>query len=101
MTTLSYGGRGWWSRSATQLKKSEDAIKIYGEDNVSRIGPGVWLCSKNGAPNQLLLMVREESPKERVQAKARAKAVAIPVTAPKAKAKAQTKAKAAAGAKKR
>jgi hypothetical protein len=90
MRTLSYVGQGWWSHGETRFKKAEDAIKIYGKDNVSRIGPGVWICSKNNNPVELLLMAREESPKKVVKAKAKAKAVAIPVTAPKAKAKAKS-----------
>ena len=96
MRTLSYVGRGWWSQSEAKFKKAEDAIKSYGKDNVSRIGPGVWLCTKNNEPTELLLMARDESPKKRVRTKARAKAVAIPVVATKAKRNTSTCAKAGA-----
>jgi len=85
MRTLSYVGRGWWSHGEAKFKKAEDAIKSFGKDNVSRIGPGVWLCTKNNEPAALLLMARDESPKKRVRTKAKAKALTVAPTAPKTK----------------
>jgi hypothetical protein len=86
MRTLSYLGRGWWGGVAGSFKKADDAIRIHGKENVTRIGPGVWLITKNNEPHQLLLMQRDEasSKKVRVRTTAKAKAIAIPVIKSKA-----------------
>lgn len=106
MRTLSYVGRGWWGKAVSKFKKAEDAIKVYGKTNVSRIGPGVWLCIKNGEPAELILMEREETARKRIRATAKPKAVAIPVVATMLKgnakkAKSSSKAPAKASSKKR
>lgn len=79
MRTLKYVGRGWWSQVATKFKKTEDAIKVYGKDNVARIGPGVWLCtensvgSNNGTPLELLIMECEQNPKAKTKVNTKVK----------------------------
>lgn len=88
MKTLNYVGRGWWSGSRTKYKKAEEAIKVYGKTNVSRIGPGVWLCVRNNEPVELILMHKDEqkpaaaAPKTKIIAAApKAKVVAAPAKA--------------------
>lgn len=73
MRTLNYVGRGWWSQSAARFKWADDAIKIYGKDNVSQIGPGVWLCTKDDTPVELLLMECEQNPKAKTKVKTKVK----------------------------
>lgn len=73
MRTLNYVGRGWWSHGAARFKWADDAIKVYGKDNVSQIGPGVWLCTKDDTPVELLIMEREQNPKAKTKVKTKVK----------------------------
>lgn len=85
MRTMSYVGQGWWSQGSTKFKKAEEAIKIYGKQNVNRIGPGVWLCTKNNEPVELLLMARDEAARSRPKTAIKAKVATVAKTATKAK----------------
>jgi hypothetical protein len=79
MKTLSYNGRGWWAGNTTRFKKADDAVKVYGKDNVTRVAPGVWLITKNNEPHELLLMHRD-APKV---ARAKTAVVSLPVATAK------------------